>query len=84
MHPPPPTHGPPSEGRDWRGRAMKETMPLRTIDELMHLTRDELCNLATAIEQSLAAFEPGTVNRLTALTSLANIRRVMIQRGLHY
>jgi hypothetical protein len=33
--------------RDWRGRAMEETMPLWTISELMHLTRDTLCDLAT-------------------------------------
>jgi hypothetical protein len=48
---------------------MEDTM-LWTISDLMHLTRDELCNMATAIEQSLLAFEPGTVNRLNAFTSL--------------
>jgi len=57
---------------------------LCTISELMHLTRDELCNLATAIEQSLAEFETGTVERLDALASLGNIRRVMVWRDLHY
>lgn len=57
---------------------------LRTISELMHLTRDELCNLAGKIEQSLPGFEAGTVERFDALTSLDNIRRVMVWRDLHY
>jgi hypothetical protein len=63
---------------------MEETMTLWTISELMHLTRDELCNLAVAIEQSLPMFEAGTDQRLYALTSLNNIRRVMVWRDLHY
>ena len=57
---------------------------LWTISELMQMTRDELCNLATTIEQSLPEFAAGTVERLDALTSLCNIRRVMALRGLHY
>ena len=55
-----------------------------TVAELMHLTRDELCNLAATIEQSLAKFDAGTIERLDALTSLNNIRRVMVRRDLHY
>ena len=51
---------------------------------MLHLTRDELCNLAANIEQSLPEFEAGTVARLNALTSLCNIRRVMVWLGLHY
>jgi hypothetical protein len=63
---------------------MEETMMLWTIGELMHLTRDELCNLAAMIEQSLPWFDAGTGERHDALTSLGNIRHVMIRRGLHY
>jgi hypothetical protein len=63
---------------------MEETMPLWTINELMQLTRDELCNLASGIEQSLPEFEAGTAERLDALTSLGNIRRVMVWRDLQY
>jgi hypothetical protein len=63
---------------------MEETMTLWTISELMHLTRDELCNLAATIERSLPEFEAGTIERLNALTSLCNIRRVMAWRGLRY
>ena len=49
MHPPPPAQGPPPEGRDWRGRKMmEETMRVLTINELMRLTRIELCGLAAA------------------------------------
>ena len=63
---------------------MEETMWLWTIGELMHLTRDELCNLAKMIAQSLPEFEAGTIERLDALTSLDNIRRVMGRRGLNF
>jgi len=84
MHPPPPSQGPPSEGRDWRGQAMEETMALWTIGELMHLTRDELCNLGGRIEHALSNLEAGSDERINALTSLDNIRRVMARRGLHH
>jgi hypothetical protein len=62
---------------------MEEAMPW-TITELMQLTRDEFCNLAALIEHSLLRFEAGTAERHDVLTSLRNIRRVMMQRGLHY
>ena len=58
-------------------------MTLWTISELMHLTRDELCDLATRIEDALLEFEAGSVERLNALTSLNNIRRVKVLRDLH-
>jgi hypothetical protein len=35
------------------------------------------------VEQSLTGFEADAVERLKALTSLDNIRRVMILRSLH-
>jgi hypothetical protein len=63
---------------------MEEIMQLYTITELMHLTRDELCDLTSDLERVLCEFEPGTVARLMALISLDNIRRVMVMRGLHY
>ncbi len=59
-------------------------MQVWTINELMRLTREELCRLAGEIEQALRSFEPGTIDRLNALTSLDNIRRVMTCRGLNY
>jgi hypothetical protein len=72
------------EGRDRRGRAMEDKMQFWTINELMHLTRDELCDLASRIEGPLSGFEPGTVGRLNVLTSLDNIRRTMVRRGLYF
>ena len=57
---------------------------LWTISELMHMTRDELCKLAGRIEHALPDLEAGTAERLDAITSLDNIRRVMTGRGLHY
>jgi hypothetical protein len=63
---------------------MEEAMQVWTINELMHLTREELCNLVGEIDQVLHSFEPGTIDRLNALTSLDNIRRVMSWRGLHH
>jgi hypothetical protein len=61
---------------------MEETM-LWTISELMHLTRDELCDLAARISHKLPELEAGTVARHDALASLDNIRRVMVLRNLH-
>jgi hypothetical protein len=63
---------------------MEETMQLWTISELMHLTRDELCDLAAGIEDALVDLGVGTIGRLNALTSLDNIRRVMVLRGRHF
>ena len=57
-------------------------MPFWTISELMHLTRDELCDLAAAIEHALPDLDAGSVKRLDALISLDNIRRVLTLRGL--
>jgi hypothetical protein len=53
------------------------------INELMHLTRAELCDLAAHIELALSGFEAGSADRLHALISLENIRRVLVQRDLH-
>ena len=61
---------------------MEETM-LCTIIELMHLTRDELCDLAVRIELTLPEFDAGTLARSNALTSLDNIRRAMVLRDIH-
>jgi hypothetical protein len=61
---------------------MEETMRW-TITELMHLTRDELCDLASRIANMLPDLEAGSIERSDALTSLDNIRRVMVLRDLH-
>jgi hypothetical protein len=81
MQPPPPAHGPPPEGRDWRGRKlMEEIMEVVTINELMRLTRIELCNLVQRITNELPQFAEGSPERANALTSLRNIRYVLARR----
>ena len=54
-----------------------------TINELMHLTRDELCDLAARVEHALSGLEAGSTDRLHALISLENIRKVLVLRDLH-
>jgi hypothetical protein len=62
---------------------MEETMQiLWTIADLMHMTRNELCDLADHIEQALLDLEAGSILRHDALTSLENIRIVMALRKL--
>jgi hypothetical protein len=61
---------------------MEEAMKLDwTITELMHLTRNELCKLNDRLLNALVDFETGSLERTYALTSLANIRRVMRLRN---
>jgi hypothetical protein len=62
---------------------MEEAMLDWTITELMHLTCNELCNLADQIAAILPELEAGSLERLSVLTSLDNIRRVMLRRDLH-
>jgi hypothetical protein len=62
---------------------MEEAMLDWTITELMHLTRNELCDLADRIAAMLPELEAGSLRRLSALTGLDNIRRVMLRRDLH-
>src|ERR1700731_1534442 len=81
MHPPPPAHGPPPEGRDWRGRKMmEETMRGLTLTELMLLTRIELTSLLQRIMVELPDFPEGSTERQNALMSLRNIRTALARR----
>jgi hypothetical protein len=61
---------------------MEETMLFYMIADLMHMTRNKLCDLAEQIAFRLPELEPGTVARHEALTSLDNIRKVMRSRDL--
>jgi hypothetical protein len=63
---------------------MEEKMQPWTINELMQLTRMELCDLAADLVGILKMVEAGTVARLQILASLDNIRRVMTRRGLQF
>jgi hypothetical protein len=69
-----------SEGRDWRGRTMEETMRVLTITELMRLTRIELCQLAARIANELPSFPEGSAERANAEATLRNIRFVLARR----
>ena len=80
MQPPPPAQGLP-QGRDWRGRkTMEETMRELTINELMLLTRTQLCDLVNRITIELPKFPDSSPERANALTSLRNIRYVLARR----
>ena len=51
-----------------------------TINELMRLTRIELCALLTRITNELPNFPEGSPERDNALTTLRNIRWVLARR----
>ena len=57
-------------------------MQVLTINELMRLTRTELCGLAARITAELPAFPEGSPQRNAACTTLRNIRWVLAQRDL--
>jgi hypothetical protein len=59
---------------------MEETMRVLTINELMRLTRIELCDLAQRITNELPKFAAGSPERTTALTNLRNVRYVLARR----
>jgi hypothetical protein len=61
---------------------MEETMRVLTIEELMHLTRIELCDLLVRIKGALVDWPEGSDEREAALTSLRNIRYVLTRREL--
>jgi hypothetical protein len=63
---------------------MEANMEILSVGDLGHLTRDELCDLSQRIEMSLPQLAAGSLMRMNALASLANIRRVMLTRGLSY
>jgi hypothetical protein len=60
---------------------MEETMRVRTIEELMHLTRIELTDLLVRIKAALPDYSEGSTERENALTSLRNIRAELLRRG---
>jgi hypothetical protein len=60
---------------------MEEIMKtVLTINELMRLTRIELCDLAQRITNELPTFSEGSLERANALNSLRNIRYVLARR----
>jgi hypothetical protein len=59
---------------------MEETMRVLTINELLRLTRIELCDLARRITNELPQFPDGSPERANALTTLRNIRYALMRR----
>jgi hypothetical protein len=51
-----------------------------TINELMRLTRIELCDLARKITNELPKYPEGSPEHANALTSLQNIRYALARR----
>jgi hypothetical protein len=61
---------------------MEETMQVLTINELMRLTRTELCGLASRIAATLPTYREGSPQRTAALINLNTIRSVLARRDL--
>jgi hypothetical protein len=81
MQPPYPELWPPSEGRDRRGQKLtEERMRVLTINELLRMTRMELCGLAARITARLPAYREGSAARTAALINLRNIRWALARR----
>jgi hypothetical protein len=59
---------------------MEETMRVLTINELMRLTRTELCGLATWITAELSTYREGSPQCTAAYINLRNIRWVLARR----
>lgn len=57
-------------------------MQVLTINELMRMTRTELCSLAARITAKLPAYREGSPQRTAACITLGNIRWVLAQRNL--
>ena len=67
MQPPRPEPWPPSEARDRRGQKLtEEKMRMRRINELLRLTRRELCDLAARITADLPHYPEGSVEHANA------------------
>ncbi len=55
-------------------------MRVLTINELLRLTRRELCELAARITAALPHYPEGSPEHSTALTNLRNIRWALARR----
>jgi hypothetical protein len=61
---------------------MEEIMRVLTLNELMRLTRMELCDLMVQITNALRTYPEGSVERQNAITNLRNIARILANREL--
>jgi hypothetical protein len=83
VHPPPRLQAPFASARSARLKK-EDAMQLCTFNELMLMTREELCDLNARLERELMRHEAGSVARINLLASLKTIRKVMVLRGLHF
>ena len=80
MHPPSPGLGLRQKAAIGAVETMEETMRVLTLNELMRLTRIELCGLAAQITAALPTFREGSPQRTAAYINLRNIRAVLARR----
>jgi hypothetical protein len=80
MHPPSPGLGLRQKAAIGAVDTMEETMRVLTLNELMRLTRTELCGLAAKITAAMPTFREGSPQRTAAYINLRNIRAVLARR----
>jgi hypothetical protein len=60
---------------------MEEKMRVLTINELVRMTRKELCDLAARVTALLPTYREGSAGRTTALINLRNIHWALARRA---
>jgi hypothetical protein len=61
---------------------MEEIMRVLTLNELMRLTRMQLCDLMVQMANVLRTYPEGSVEHQAAVTNLRNIARILANREL--
>jgi hypothetical protein len=61
---------------------MEEIMRVLTLNELMRLTRIELCDLMAQMANILRIYPEGSTEREVAITNVRNIARILTHREM--
>jgi hypothetical protein len=80
MQPPSPVLGLRQKAAIGAVGTMEETMRIRTLTELMRLSRNELFDLAALITTMLTHYPEHSPDRFVADTNLRNIRKELLRR----
>jgi hypothetical protein len=80
MHPPSKVQGLRQKAAIGAVETMEEKMRVLTLNELMRLTRTELCGLVAEMTKALTEFPEGSTERLNAQINLRNIHAVLARR----
>jgi hypothetical protein len=80
MHPPSPVQGLRQKAAIGAVETMEKKMQVLTLNELMRMTRTELCGLAAKITAALPTVREGSPQRTAAYINLRNIRAVLARR----